>query len=632
MDKKLIVILAVVVALIILAGAVAAVWVVMSFVWIPSHRSSHLPPPTFSAEAPADTAVVFNFQAHGDKDAVLYAIAFPRALSDRLVCAPKSLVQQPSSQDLLDHMRSAGAGPGKSIPDAHASKVATCMGVRYALVGDFDLKGDQVMVTVRVLDTSAKSGRPIGTISKSGKLADLRMMQLSLAEWFLKAIKLTRPADLSKPNFSTPKTLALYGRSCLAETAVQSENLRWQAWESDRESLFPALRLLEFYTFGPASCGDILRKTRLSEVISSAKAHNAGNTFLDLTSGLLLVRQCRYRDAQVVAEGAVRSDPGMARAHDLLAYVALLRGDAELAIREGEQELSIWPSRPYSHLRVADGHKLAASNARRGQYFGSMSRSARNAWDKQSQKALQEAQIAVAIDPDCGPAWSSILTLARELGDDTLMDTAAGETLRINPKNVQAYHEYAFTFSPQWGGSPGQQESVFGQAEQVFGVDSAEMCLLRSMVLFDNTGSQDRSEILRLLDKATSKSKDAYVTDRAAHLKCSVLLGLKRKDEMFQLARKMFDRNPNLEWRMQLAKAYQYRWQDAGDRPALDKAAEMLRVYVDEMPFDPKGHVQYGWCLSHQGKPDLARRQFETALELDPQNEQAMDKLKYVEQ
>ena len=632
MDKKLVVALAVVVALIILAGLAAAVWLAVSLVWIPYHRSANMPPPAVPGEPPTDTAVVFNFQPHGDADAKLYAMGFPRALSDRLVCAPKSLVQQPSSQDFTDHMYSVRAKPGQPIPDGLARDLAVRMGVRYAIVGDLDLHGDQVAVTLRVLDASSESSKPVATMSRSGRLSDLPQMQVSLAGSFLKAIKLSKAADQARPNFSNPKTLTLYARSCLVDSAKEAEELRWQAWENERESLFPALRLLEFYAYGPASCGEILRTPRLNEVIATARMRHADNTFLDLSLGLLLTKQYRYREAQDILEGAVARDPGMARAHDLLAYVAWCRGDAGLAMKEAEQNVSIWPNRAVSHLRMSDAHRLAAGNASRGRYFGRISGGAKDTWGGHTRQALQEARVAVAIDPDCYSAWHSMHVLARELGDDKIMETAFKELVRINPKSVGAYETYAFSFSPQWGGSRGRQEDVFRQAEQVFGVDSPEMCLLKGWVMLANSDrAQNRPEILRLLDVAISKSKDPWVKDRATHLKSTVLMGMKRHAEMLEVAKKAFDENPNLEWRMQVAKGYQFRWQDAGDRAALDKAAELLRVYVDEIPFDPYSRVQYGWCLSHQGRPDLAKKQFEFALKIDPQNELAKEKMKYVQ-
>lgn len=61
------------------------------------------------------------------------------------------------------------------------------------------------------------------------------------------------------------------------------------------------------------------------------------------------------------------------------------------------------------------------------------------------------------------------------------------------------------------------------------------------------------------------------------------------------------------------------------------RIAELLAVYVDEIPFSPYAHVQYGWCLSHQGKRAEAKEEFLEALRLDPENELAKEKMKYVQ-
>ncbi len=74
-----------------------------------------------------------------------------------------------------------------------------------------------------------------------------------------------------------------------------------------------------------------------------------------------------------------------------------------------------------------------------------------------------------------------------------------------------------------------------------------------------------------------------------------------------------------------------FRWEDLRDRPSLDRAFQLFSDYVKQIPYDPRGYIQRGWCLSHQGNPQEAKQMFLKALELDPGNERAIEKLRYVQ-
>jgi tetratricopeptide (TPR) repeat protein len=82
---------------------------------------------------------------------------------------------------------------------------------------------------------------------------------------------------------------------------------------------------------------------------------------------------------------------------------------------------------------------------------------------------------------------------------------------------------------------------------------------------------------------------------------------------------------------MLLARGYQFRWEEAHDRNALSEACKLLTVYVDELPNNNYGHDQLGWCLSHMGNRALAKKEFLRALELDPADDLAKEKLTYVQ-
>lgn len=581
--------------------------------------------------APAETVAIFNFRPDGDADAKYYAIGFARALADRLYCAPTTLTQQPSLSELAEQLCLRDRDPREPVSDKLALDISKSLGVRYVITGDFRQNGNQVHISVSLSDMSVDASQP--PITASGTLSNLHGMQVGLAKRIAEAMKLDfNPALLKSSgdfNFRHPKTLLLYGRSFLADDFKETERYRWQAVEMDPHSSFPAIRLLEFYVYGPATCREIQAERRLPGLVETAARRFPNNSHLAMLRGLLLAKQYEYRKAEAVLKALVKADPKMVAAHSALAEVAKCRNDADLAVKEGKVLVSLWPTSARCHAFLSSAYNSAADNARRGRYYGKMLSAAKEAWQHNSEAGLREARIATRLDRNCASAWADILVIGRELGLDKDHDTAFRELIRINPKNLNAYEMYAFSFSPQWGGTAREQERVFSMAEEVFGEGSSEACLLRGWVGSANSDrAQHREENLALFNEAISKSKGQ--NNMALHLKCETLMGLRRRGEMLEVAKQGFELWPSPEWRMLLAKGYQFRWEDARDRAALDKAAELLSVYVAEIPFDPHGHNEYGWCLSHQGKRKEARREFLTALELDPGNRVATEKLKFV--
>jgi len=195
---------------------------------------------------------------------------------------------------------------------------------------------------------------------------------------------------------------------------------------------------------------------------------------------------------------------------------------------------------------------------------------------------------------------------------------------------LDAYIGYAFTYSPQWGGKKNQQEQILAMADNALGKDSPGACIVRAQILMRNTEHEnDRPEILALANKAIAKSGGK--SEGALSLKCTVLIGLRRRAEMLEVAKKGFTLDPSPSWRMLLVRGFAFRWEDARDPKALAMAYLLVNDYVDQIPYDPTGHGYLGWCLSHMGRRAEAKKEFEAALELDPSNEFAKEKMSYVQ-
>lgn len=580
---------------------------------------------------PPETLAVYVFRWQGDPDAKYYAAGFGRALADRLHCAPRCVTQQPSGNTLYELLQRLKCDLSRPIPDKSALAAAKIAGAHFAITGDLRLAGDKVTLSAYLLGTSPDSRKT--TLTASGKTADLPAMQVEIVRQAVKAMNL-RPGrraarDLYTANFSKPDTLLEYGKSFITKKMDDAIALRWRMVAEDPKSEFAALRLLELYVFGPFGCRAIQKEKRLPAFVADASRRFPDNSHIDALAGYLLCRQFQYKKAEERLRECARKDPRFALAHGCLASVALERSDAGLAIDEGGRLVSLWPGSSAAHATLSDAYGCAAASARRGHYFGDMTRSMRTRWSKNNQAALREARTATELDRDNSYAWGLTLTLSRELGYDEFVERAFREMVRIEPRTMAAYHGYAFCFSPQWGGTPERQEEVFAMMDKAFGKGSAESCIVRGQVMLCNTGHDaQRPEILRLAETALKKSKPHEL--EALDLKCRVLIGLHRRAEMLEVAKRGFELAPSPYWRIQLAKGYQFRYEDTSDPKALLTAYNLLKECVEELPFNPYTRVELGWCLSHMGRRKEAKEQFLTALKLDPTNEMAKEKLSYV--
>lgn len=133
----------------------------------------------------------------------------------------------------------------------------------------------------------------------------------------------------------------------------------------------------------------------------------------------------------------------------------------------------------------------------------------------------------------------------------------------------------------------------------------------------------------KISDVAAAESRG--MSEDALLIKCRSLLTERRRAEMYDVAHRGYDMFRTNEWRYLYGMACAFRYEDKVDSSALRQAERLFRDYVGESPYDPAGHVQLGWSLSHLGRRDEARHEFQKALALDPNNRVARDKLKYVQ-
>lgn len=136
-------------------------------------------------------------------------------------------------------------------------------------------------------------------------------------------------------------------------------------------------------------------------------------------------------------------------------------------------------------------------------------------------------------------------------------------------------------------------------------------------------------DVVRIADIMAAQSRG--MSEDALMIECRSLLAQKRRAEMYDVASRGYNAFRTYEWRYLYGMACAFRYEDKGDFSALNRAEELFRVCANELPYDPRGHIQWGWSLSHLGRRDEARREFLKALAIDPDNQVAKDKLQYVQ-
>ena len=637
--KRTVTIIVVAAIVIVVAALGFATWFVIQ--GLDAFRAGSLSSPTSSykdvqvripTEANRRTVAVFNFKPEGDADAKYYAIGFARALSDRLHCAPTAVTQQVTWSEIARQLIAAKHGPASSPSDEVALKLGRKMGVAWVVTGKFTLAQAKAEVRLRLLDT--QSGKCKAEYTAEKPLNELPSVQAMLTSDLVKGMDV-RPdkkqlAELAKPNFSKPETLASYGRAYFAKSDAESEALRWRSYDSDPGASFPALRLMEYYHYSCHTIPELQSNKRLQALLQHAERQFPRNSHMRVMKGLLLADQCKYADAQSYLQRLTRDDPDFVRAHTALGRVGHCREDGDLAVAELTRAVDLWPNNPYLHAGLASAYGLASNNTRRGNYHSDMGWSRSRKWRDYCNRQLEQAVVAVKMDKDCSDGWAELLNVSLQLGRYADRDTAYQEMVRIDPADIAAYEAYARCFIPQWGGNTGDLDRICSQAEAAFGKDAVEVCALRANVLsYYPRETCDYKAVLQAAEAGLRKCKAPG--GNLLYLKSLSLLHLGRVEDAQATALQGVSKWNTLDWRMQLARCYAMRWEHGRDRQSLDRAAEIYGERVHEMPNNIIGRLQYGWCLSHQGHRAEAKAQFLKGLELDPGNEVLKDKLQYVQ-
>ena len=575
--------------------------------------------------------VVFNFRPHGSGDTKYYAIGFARALADRTYCAPHHVTQQMSVGEISGALCRAKIDPGTPISDDLALKLAKRMGVNYAITGDVTINGSTADISVCVMDTRDPKQRCVSKIS--GDIAALPQLQTKAVQRIISAMEIKGEyPELQRPNFTKSETLKLYGQSYLTNSAQQTEALRWKAVDSDPGASFAVIRLLEYCNFGPSCCADLRNDKRLAGLLKSCQRDNS---HIGLLRAMILCKESEYADAEKALRKVIESDHDMIWPHASMAYVAQLRQNGQLAVAEAKAASEAWPKNPIIHGILAESYFQLAASARHGHYYSQMGYANERTWRESCENSLKEAYAAIKLDPTFPEPWFCVMNSSLQLHRQQDRDRAYQELTRLTPTNPEVYTAYAFCFTPQWGGQDADQEQIFLRAEKAFPKGSYKPLYIRAMSMCDNTTSNGRvngpwaGEILRLADEVSAKA--GADSPDAVQVRFQAYELNRKRDDLLKLSEYAFKKWGGLQWQYRVGMGCALTYERTRNPATLERARQLFADYEKEIPFDPRGYIQTGWCLSFQGKRAEAKAQFLKALEIDPDNEVAREKLQYVQ-
>jgi len=631
MSRKIMILLACLGAAVFVSGIVSALILLRHFAGGPVTVSSHgLPSPPPEPSQPT-LAVV----ATADSVPSPTAVGFAQALADRLHCAPKCLTQQYTDFEVDCILNGTGTRL-KALNTTEAKKIAKCLGVDCLVALRLRIAERDVRLDAIILRAKPKPGE--FSVSLSGAETDLPKLQADLANRVVGvlglALKPDQSAEIKKPNFSNPTALALYGKSRVAHTMAEAESLRKKMLEADPNSAFANLQFVSLYARGPADYLDV-RRARAVSVLARAEKQWPGNSLVRSLRTPLLVKLYNYEDAEKTAIKLVRSDPNFALAHNDLSAVARRRCDADLAVLEGQWYTALWPSNPFAHSALACGYLLTASNARCGHYYSEMSWQTKRKWKSALESCVNEARTAIKLFPRCGPAWRTLIITGRELGDPQTQKAfeAARES---DPNDLSAYVEYGFSLSPQWGGSQQAEMKVVGFARERFGTNSPQARVVEAAIMRQyayNAGYTlgGRYEDDMLLPCEWQDRIERDLQQSLALVECRNHVIARQRAKVYVAAKSGFETWHSLIWQNLYGMGCSFRYEDQQDRKALEKACELFAGCARQVPYETSFYIRWGWCLSHLGNPAAAKAKFLKALELDPLNDYAKEKLQYVQ-
>lgn len=348
----------------------------------------------------------------GDPDQEYLVDAMTDELTGNLARAVGSFVISPST---------AFTFKGSGMPPR---EIARELGVRYAIEGRINAQGDEVGMTIRVLE--AATGKEVWTEKQQVAWADFAPVQDDLAQRIAGALGLIYvQEDVGRSTVDDPydlKAVDLIMRGSAKLMVARTAEDNRQAQALFRKALDIDHRLSRAWA-GMASA--IVRLARNSETreqdmrealsaAESALLFDPGNATAHEIRGYVLYERGRIPEAVAQYELTIRNDRSRASAYAQIGALSVLVGQPEKAVAAVEQAIRLSPRDPGMAIWQ---NFLGIAYLHTGQY----------------QKALDALRRSISIDPRNAYGTLFLASAYAHTGAEAEARLALSEALRMAP-------------------------------------------------------------------------------------------------------------------------------------------------------------------------------------------------------
>jgi adenylate cyclase len=314
--------------------------------------------------------------------------------------------------------KSTFAYKGKAVT---IKQVSEDLGVRYVLEGSVQKSGDRVRITAQLID--ALTGNHLWAEQYDRDLKEIFTVQDGITTDILTAMRIQLTEGGQARRIKPPRNLEAYLKTLQAQANMQR------------------------YTKEGISLGRQLAEEAiaLDPHYSNAYSILCVTYFLNVSLGFTKTHQEYIIKAAALAEKAIALDPGDARPHCYLGYLALLRKDYDRALGEGEQAVALDPGGADAYAWL--GIILNYSDRPR--------------------EAIPMLEKAIRLNPNGPPFYFHNLGHTyRFLGQYPEAVTQYRKSLRISPDNLLAHLGLTAAYSLM-----GQDREAQGQAREVLRIN-----------------------------------------------------------------------------------------------------------------------------------------------------------------
>jgi tetratricopeptide (TPR) repeat protein len=310
------------------------------------------------------------------------------------------------------------------------------------------------------------------------------------------------------------------------------------------------------------------------------------NSKAALDLGLLLIAGRGYERVPPIANRMLQQDPRNSDAHLLLSELHRAQGDSGSAIKEVQAAISLNSQDPQLYVQLA---ALQQAGGETGAAEGSLRK-------------------ALVLNPRFVPAIQASADLEERTGKLTGAEQQWRSLIQLQPKALEPRRRLAFLYRSQQ--RKAEAEQVMMQAKQELGQGSDHYRVLGEY--YNSIGDADKA-LAEFAAISAAHPEDLRTREDYIRL----LMSHSEVDQASKLNDAILKDNPNESG------AQIIRGTILNSQGKFEAAAGILALAVKNAPQDPRGHYELGVAFSNTGYPERAQDEWQQAVELWPQMEEA---------